>query len=478
MEKRMNDPVASWKRVHFVGIKGVAMAALALYCKKRGMRVTGSDTEEIFPTDEELAGAKIPVLSGFSKDHITKYKPDVVIYTGAHNGRDNTEVIEANRFGIASFPHGKALGMVMEPYRQIAVAGSHGKTTTSAMIATILSFAKQKPSFTIGCGFIGGLGAAGTYDTGQWFVAEADEYITDPGHDTTPRFLWMKPEILVVTNIDFDHPDVYDDLAAVQQAFIKFQGLQVGQKLSIVNIDDPKSLQLLAGKNVITYGFSPRADVHICHVGDGAERTFFRLEQAGVPLGEFTLRVPGVHNVANATAAIIAAQNAGVSIDLIGKGLLHFTGTKRRFEKIGSTRGVIFYDDYAHHPAEIEATLSAVKRWYPTNRIVAVFQPHTYSRTKALMTEFSRAFDAASVTVIVDIYASARESDTLGITAQTLISQISARGREVYFGKNADAVTTLLDRMLQPGDVAIFMGAGDIATWEKEVFTRLGGKKL
>lgn len=469
------DAIASWKRVHMVGIKGVAMAAMAVFFAQKGMKVTGSDVPDEFPTDAELKAAHILVFDGFDPNHVLQKKlPDAVIYTGAHNGRDNPEVAAAIAKSIPVFPHGQALGMVMDAYRQVAVGGSHGKTTTSAMIAAILSSSGAQPSYAIGCGSIGGLGPAGKFGKGSWFVAEADEYVTDPGHDQTPRFLWMKPEILVVTNIDFDHPDAYADLSSVQDAFVRLQNQQVGQQLTIVNIDDPKSVPLLSGKHVITYGFSPRADVRISHVGDGAERTFFTLEQRGTKLGEFTLKVPGIHNVANATAAIIASQSAGVSLELVKAGLLTFVGTKRRFEKVGIARGAVIYDDYAHHPAEIEATIAGAKRWYPDARILAVFQPHTYSRTKALMEQFSKAFDQAAVTIIADIYASARESDTLGISAETLVEHIAKRGRDVYSGKDLEKVITLLEKIVRSGDVVLFMGAGDIALWGKHAVQTLG----
>ncbi len=446
------------------------MTALALYLQQSGVKVAGSDVSDVFPTDEELKRAHIPVMVGFDMTRFdSTYTPDAVIYTGAHNGRDNEEVQAAITARIPTFAHGQALGMVMDGMRQIAVGGSHGKTTTSAMIAAILSHSGVDPSYAIGCGSITGVGAAGHHGKGPWFIAEADEYVTDPGHDTTPRFLWMKPEILVVTNIDFDHPDAYSDITAVQDAFTALQRQLVDQQLTIVNIDDAPSVPLLSGKNVTTYGLSPRADVHITHIGDGQERTFFTLEQRGVSIGEFVLKVPGIHNVLNATAAIIAAQAAGVSLPDIKAGLLTFTGTKRRFEKLGEVLGGIFYDDYAHHPHEIEATLAATRRWYPDNRIIAVFQPHTYSRTRALMSEFSRAFGGADLTIITDIYASARESDTLGISGHTLVDAIASRQQHVFFGKDAHGVAEILQRQMKTTDIVVCMGAGDIYTWEKDV---------
>lgn len=460
------------KRVHFVGIKGVAMAAMAIYCKERGMKITGSDVTNEFPTDEELKKAKISVYEGFDASRMSKTKLDMVMYTGAHGGKDNPEVVEAERLGIPTLPHGKALGEVMKNKRQIVVAGSHGKTTASAMIATILETANKEPSYAIGCGSISKLGPGGHFGRGEWFVAEGDEYVTDPGHDQTPRFLWTTPEILVVTNIDFDHPDVYENLHSVQESFRKLQKHQVEQKLTVVNIDDPASSPLLAGENVITYGFSPRADLRITHVGAGRERMFFTLEQKGVHLGEFAIKVPGRHNVANATACIAVCLAVGLSVEEIRNGLLAFLGTKRRFEKIEETKGVIYYDDYAHHPKEIMATLAAAKTWYPNRRIIAVFQPHTYSRTKALLRDFSHAFTDAHIVVLTDIYASARETATLGITGQTLASETAKHHPSVQFAKDSKTAGDILESTVQPGDIVFFMGAGDIYSWGRNIWKK------
>lgn len=445
------------KQVYFVGIKGVAMAALAIYCKERGMKVRGCDTEEEFPTDEELGKANVPIDIGFDPNFVKK--PDLLIYTGAHGGRDNPVVQKALELGIESLAHGKALGRFMEGKRQVTVAGSHGKTTTAAMIATIL---KQKDaSYAVGCGSIFG-GPAGHFGKGDFFVAEGDEYVTEPGHDDTPRFLWQTPEILVVTNIDFDHPDVYHDLSEVQEAFVS---LQKKSSYTIVNADDGNSKILLGS----TFGFSARADFHITHVAIGRERMFFTLTQQGISLGEFALKVPGRHNVANAAAAIAATCSLGLSVDEIRKGLLAFGGTKRRFEKIGEARGVMYYDDYAHHPAEIAATLRAARDWYPERKIIAVFQPHTYSRTKALMNDFSRAFSDADTAILTDIYASARESDTLGITGKTLFEETLKHHRNVLYGSR---VEDLLDLEATPKSVVIFMGAGDIYNWGRKIWKR------
>lgn len=451
------------KHAHLVGIKGVAMASLAVYLSESGYRVTGSDVADEFPTDEELKKIGITVMIGFSAEHVQgKNMPDVVYFTGAHDGRDNPEVQAAIDSGIPVFPHGRALGELMKGSRQIVVAGSHGKTTTSAMIATLLAQAKLDPSYAIGCGSISNTLAAGHKGMSRWFVAEGDEYITDPHHDTTPRFMWMAPEILVVTNIDFDHPDAYADLSAVQAAFTEFQKKSA---MTIVNADDASSRVLLTGKNILTYGYSPASQYRISNVGAGEERMFFRLEEQGVVVGDFSLKVPGKHNIANATAALVASHTAGVGWETLREGLLHFTGTKRRFERIGPIRGAILYDDYAHHPAEIRATLSAARTWYPKKRIIAVFQPHTYSRTNALLSDFATAFADCDTVILSDIYASAREHETLGINGMTVVSETMKHHKQVFYGKGYTDIRTLLEREIHPGDVVICMGAGDIYTW-------------
>lgn len=455
------------KHVYLVGIKGVAMTALALYLKQQGVAVSGCDTQEHFPTDDVLVSAHIPVTVGFDPQAVAP-TTDLVVYTGAHGGKDNPVAVKAQQMGIQTLPHGQALGMLMDGARQVVVAGSHGKTTISSMIATVLLSSGQDPSYAIGCAGVTGVGLPGRFGRGPWFVAEGDEYVTDPGHDTTPRFLWMKPEVLVVSNIDFDHPDAYADVSAVAAAFVKLQQQQVGDRLTIVNRDNAESDVLLHGQNVVTYGFSPRADVRITHVSGTEGKTFFTLEKEGVALGEFSLQVPGRHNVCNAAAAVAALIGMGIRLTDIQKGLARFQGTKRRFEKIAEEKNTVYYDDYAHHPAEIKATLSAARMWYPQHRIVAVFQPHTYSRTKALLSEFGRSFADADIVFVTDIYASAREHDTLGITAQTLARQINTHHAHVVYTPGAREVKQALSVLPQKPTVVMFMGAGDIYGWEKE----------
>ncbi len=466
-----------WKhihRIHFVGIKGIAMAALAVWAKEAGYSVSGSDVPEEFPSDDVLKKANISILEGFTASHITKTKPDIVIFTGAHEGKENIEVKEAAVQGIPILPHGKALGEIMAGKRQISVAGSHGKTTTTAMIATILATVGHDPSYAAGCGEIFGLGLPGHNGSGEWFVAEADEYVTDPHHDPTPRFLWQKPEVLVVTNIDFDHPDVYKTLQSVKEAFVSFQMKLQGLGISIINADDPASAVLDTAKaEAITYGFSSHADVRITHVGFGEERTFFSLSDRGTAIGEFSLKVPGKHNAANATAAAVACRSIGVSWEDIRQGLLAFGGTKRRFEKVGNVGNIRIYDDYAHHPKEIAATLAAARAWYPKQRIIAVFQPHTYSRTKALFHEFAKSFRDADIVAIADIYGSAREHETLGISAAMLVAEIATHQQHVFYTKGYADMERYMSKTMEEDDVIIFMGAGDIYGWSRKLIQNL-----
>lgn len=465
----------SSRKVHFVGIKGIAMAALAVWARERGTIVTGSDVEEEFPSDAVLKKAGIAVRHGFSPLHVAN-DCDLVIYTGAHGGITNIEVKHAIERGIPVVAHGRALGLAMDDKRQISVAGSHGKTTTTAMIATVLTAAGKDPSYAVGCGQVRGLGLPGHAGGGDWFVAEADEYVTDPHHDATPRFLWQHPELLVVTNIDFDHPDVYKTMSDVQEAFVTLQRQQRGNAITIVNKDDKMSFPLLRNnKNntICTYGVSADAQYRITSMRYHVGETRFELGDGARTVHQFVLRVPGLHNVHNAAASAVTCHLIGIDWETIGRGLAAFGGAKRRFELIGESRGMLFYDDYAHHPHEISATLEAARKWYPNHRITVVFQPHTYSRTKSLLTEFGKCFRWADDVVITDIYSSARETDTLGIDGMTLVSEIKKHRSNVQFTPTVEGVFRYLTKTRQAKDIIIFVGAGDIYTWEKEVMKRL-----
>ncbi len=461
---------AKYKAIHFVGIKGVGMTALAVLAKQMGITVTGSDVAEEFVTEATLKQFDIEYKNGFAGGNIPK-QCDLVIYTGAHGGSKNSEVFEAKLRNIPVMPHGRALGMFMEGKRSISVSGSHGKTTTAAMIAFILTSAGLDPSFAVGCGEILNLHTPAREGNGEWFVAEADEYVTDPGVDPTPRFLWQKPEYLMITNIDYDHPDVYPNLKSIQDTFVVFS-----QKISengtvILNLDDPASQGVMTqiARPIVTYGTAKDAEFRIDKVTFKQGQTHFEVYARKKKLGSFTLRIPGLHNVHNATAAIAMLTAVGLSVSQIKAGLNQFAGTKRRFEYIALYWDKLLFDDYAHHPAEISATLTAARKWYPKKRIIAIFQPHTYSRTQALQTEFASCFETADEVLITEIYASARETVIPGISGKSLWRAVTKHKKSAYYAPNKRDVLEYISTQTRSNDLIITMGAGDIFTWLPEI---------
>lgn len=461
------------RNIHLVGIKGVAMAALAVILKQQGKTVTGSDVAEDFPTQKVLAALNLKIFSGFSKQHILKDKTQLVIYTGAHNGKNNPEVLFAKSQNILVLSHGQALGDLMLKKTGISVAGSHGKTTTSAMIAHVLSKSGFYPAFAVGCGEILSLRTPAAWGKGKYFVAEADEYVTDPNSDMTPRFMWQQPKYLVLTNIDFDHPDVYKNLKAVKQAFLKFIENNPKLALVILNQDDLNSQFLLTSttKPIITYGMSKAADFRISHVLELPTHTECNLAK----IGRLTMLVPGTHNIYNAAAAAVLIHKLGVNTADLITNMANFMGTKRRLEVLAKKGRTIFIDDYAHHPQEISASIEALRHKYPDKKLLIIFQPHTYSRTQALFNEFSHCFSQADTVVISDIYASAREKPLAGVSAEKLVKSIAKLKQDVYFAPTKQAVLKYLRRLDLSNQVVVLMGAGDIYNWQKDVIKASNG---
>ncbi|TSC53994.1 MAG: UDP-N-acetylmuramate--L-alanine ligase [Microgenomates group bacterium LiPW_16] len=452
-----------FRHVHFVGIKGVAMTALAIVAKEQGSYVTGSDIEEEFPTSAVLSKFKITPLPGFKKENIVG-KPDLVVVTGAHGGMSNPEAQAAKSAGLKVLMHGQALGEFMKGKKGIAVAGSHGKTTCAAMVAHILINAGLDPSFAVGCGEIKSLTAPGHAGRGNYFVVEADEYVTDPGQDPTPRFFHLSPLVAVITNIEYDHPDAYSNLEQLKQAFLTFAKKIPSDGLLVAGIDNENVRAILSSLKspILTFGFSPRADFQISRVSFGRGRTWFRIKHKKIDLGQFSLSIPGRHNATNAVAASIVSSFLGISWEKIRQNLATFLGTKRRFEEVGEREGIKFFDDYAHHPTEIKATLEAARAWFPRRKIVCIFQPHTFSRTKALMGEFSKCFTQASQVIITDIYPSAREKPEEEINSKILVNEIQKYHKNaIYIGKMEEAAN-FVGNQANPGTVILTMGAGDI----------------
>ncbi len=457
------------KYIHFTGIKGVGLTALALCAQDLKIKISGSDTAEKFVTDAILKTRGIAYQIGFSPSHIAancyaQPANSLLVYTAAHQGAHNPEVIAAQKAKIPILNHGAALGLFMQDKAGISVCGVGGKTTTSAMIATILDLANLKPSYAIGVGNIPGLGAPGRYQTGsKYFVTEADEYFAAPPVDNTPKFLYQHPEVIVATNISYDHPDVYDSFVATQQAFLKFFAHLPADGVLVACADNPDTLAIakLSGKNLVTYGSHPQSDFRLKNYHFTDSKTLFRLSYQGIDQ-DYVLNVPGRFNVLNAIAAIAVATHLGIDQPTCVRALKEFTGTMRRFEILGKVNNITVVDDYAHHPSEIAATLKAAKDWFPTSRIIAVFQPHTFSRTKALFNEFTRSFASSDEVIFLPIYASARETADPEVSSQKLCQETSKFHPRVSYQESPDTLIKYLKQTVSPSDVILTLGAGDI----------------
>jgi len=464
-------------KIHFVGIKGTNMTPLAIIAKEAGFEVSGSDVEQEFITDAALKKVDITPLIGFSSEHITDQA--LVITTGAHGGYDNAEVVTAKNKSIPVMSAGEATGEFMKgtlfkkKFVGISVAGTHGKTTTTAMIATMLMENRHDPSYIIGTGNVGSLGLPGHFGSGRYFVAEADEYATEPTHDKRARFLWQHPMFTVFTNIEHDHPDIYPTLASVRETFLSFANQLPDKGLLIACGDDPQIKMLLREFNgrSITYGFSPENNYVLDRVTVSGEQTFFWVKSRGVPLGEFVIRVVGEHNALNALAAIIVGLETGLSIDKIKKGLLAFRGSKRRLEFIGDLKtGAKVYDDYAHHPTEIKTTLAALRQQYPKKKIICIFQPHTYSRTQQLFGHFTASFGSVDMVILTDIFASAREKINPEVSSKNLAFAMGNRHKAVMYLPNlTDVVQYIQQNKLRSDTILVTMGAGDVYSIHSEL---------
>lgn len=459
------------KSVHFTGIKGVGMTPLAIIARQAGIKVTGSDLPEEFITDASLKKAGINVSSGFAPADIGN--PDLLITTGAHGGLNNPQVLEAQKRGIQVWTQGQAVGEFMSgeifgrEFRGISVAGSHGKTTVTAIIATILKESNLDPSYLIGTSEIASLGLPGHFGIGKYFVSEADEYATDPELDKTPKFMWQHPEIAVITNIELDHTDLYENVDELRKDFLKFINSLDEKTTVIVCGDDRESHKLIEeakSKNITTYGFSASNDYVIEKFKEDNGRIYFWVSTKGTNLGEFVVGLSGEFNGLNSLAAIVASIEAGLTPSKIRESISKYQGSRRRFELIGKLEsGAILYDDYAHHPTEINKTLKAFRNGFEKKKIVCIFQPHTFSRTKALLKDFIKAFSYADSVILTDIYSSLREEQDPSISSEILAREMSLVHNNVKYASNlADVVKYITQENFDDEFLLVTMGAGDI----------------
>jgi UDP-N-acetylmuramate--alanine ligase len=434
---------------HLVGIGGIGMSAIARVLHGWGYRVSGSDQHASALT-EALKGEGMTIYTGHHADHVSDADFLVVSSAVPH---DNPEIREARRRGLPVVGREHFLAELTAGKTTIAVAGTHGKTTISAMIAWILIQADYDPTFVVG-GVLQDLRTNARAGQGPYFVIEADEY--------DRAFLGLRPAVAVIAALEHDHPDCYPTFEEMREAFTDFINQMAPEGLLIVCGEDAQLRSLAesrskAGGRIETYGVNQQWDWQAKGVQLG-NSAGFEVWHGGRQQGLCALQVPGRHNVLNALAALAATVELGVGFGTAAAALTRFRGTARRFEIKGQAAGVTVVDDYAHHPTEIEATLAAARLKYPGRPVWAVFQPHTYSRTAALLDDFASAFAEADHMVVTEIYA-ARENDTLGVSGADIVAR-SGHSDARYVETLADAVKTLLERV-QPGDIVITLGAGD-----------------
>ncbi len=437
--------------IHFVGIGGISMSGIAHILLKKGYKVTGSDTS-LSKITERLVAEGAHVYKGHSRDHITS--PDLVVYTSAV-GENNPELLSAREKGINTVDRAFLLGKLMEEFKySVAVAGAHGKTTTTSMISLILYNAGLDPTILIG-GELDQVGGNVRTGSSPYFITEACEY--------KENFLKFHPYIAIILNIDADHLDYYKNMAHIKSAFTRFARLVPGNGWVILYKGDPRLMEIksLLACNVITYGTGGDADLKADNLTfDDRGYPGFDLIYRNHHMGRINLKIPGEHNVLNALAACAAAIIFDIDFDVIKKTFDGFTGTHRRFEIKGNFRGATIIDDYAHHPAEIRATLKAAGK-YPHNRIWCVFQPHTYTRTKFLLKDFSHSFNQADKIIVTDIYA-AREKNTGDIHSTDLVNEINRKGKDAVYIPAFEDIVLYLSRNLREGDLVLTVGAGNI----------------
>ncbi|MFH1709456.1 MAG: UDP-N-acetylmuramate--L-alanine ligase [bacterium] len=451
------------KIVHFVGIGGCGMSAIAKILIKKGYKVTGSDIKESANTIR-LRDLGIKVYIGHDKTNVRG--ADLTVSSSAIPA-GNAEVEEALSSGIPTEKRAAMLSWIMDQFKvRIAVAGTHGKTTTTSMIATVLSRCEKDPTFLIG-GEANDVDGNARMGAGPYVVAEADE--------SDGSFLTLHPTIAVITNVEADHMEYFGSFNKVVDAFSSFAQLVPDDGVIVMGgrgqgIDDVK--KNITNKNIITYGLSDEFDFWADNFKFSERRSKFDAHKNGRKLGGVTLCVPGNQNIENALAAIAVTSHLNCDFSGISSGLQFFTGAKRRFQLIGETKDIIIVDDYGHHPTEVAKTLEAARLGYQDRRIICIFQPHRFTRTMHLYEGFRDAFNDADITIISDIY-SAGEAPISGISGETIFNEVKKNAKNAVYMKRKEQISNYVMEIVRPGDLIITMGAGDINNVGKEIFNRL-----
>jgi UDP-N-acetylmuramate--alanine ligase len=459
------------QHVHFIGIGGIGMSGIAEILLTLGMKVSGSDLRRS-PVTDRLCQMGATIYEGHEAGHVGDAS---VIVTSSAVGSRNPEVIEARSRKIPVIQRAEMLAELMRLKYGIAVAGMHGKTTTTSMVASVLAAGGLDPTVVVG-GRVDALGSNARLGQSQYLVAEADE--------SDRSFLKLSPILAIVTNLDREHMDCYRDMDDVEEAFLTFMDKVPFYGAVTACIDNPLLAKILprAQRRIFTYGVSAQADYRL-EVLDGHEGEFaenrpacavsgfrrFQVHTAKGPLGPFELRVPGRHNILNATAAVAIACQLEVPADLIAQGLSSFNGVDRRFQLRGKANGIAVVDDYGHHPTEISATLAAAREC-GYNKIHVIFQPHRYSRTRDLLEEFSTAFRLADTVTVLPIYA-ASEEPIPGITAEMLASRM--KDTQASFAPDFPSAIDAVAANAQPGDLVLTLGAGNVSQLAPQVLTAI-----
>jgi UDP-N-acetylmuramate--L-alanine ligase len=447
-------------RIHFIGICGYAVSGLALVAKQLGNEVTGSDEDAYPPTTDILTNAGIKWVDGHTAANVTRWgRPDLVVQ--GNQVRDgNPETAAARRLGIRMVSEAEYWGELTADRFRIVVAGSAGKTTTASLIAWILRIAGRNPGFRLGMA-VKDLGATAAWGSGREFVFEGDEY-TSAVFDPRPKFLHWSPQLAVLTNVDWDHPDVFPDPASYEAVFRQFVEDLGNEDRLIAGSDDPTVRRLLSRTraHVESYGLRGGADWHGRDVqieGDGMRFTAWH---QGKVLAVVTTRLPGEHNASNALAALAASVRLGVPVSTAVDAIGRFQGVARRFELRGQVRGVTLIDDYAHHPAKVRATLQAARERFHPGRVLACFVPHTFSRTASLMDGYAEAFHECALVVLGPIEPARERHLAHTVTSHDLAARIKGVD-EVVVVDSARSAAYKLASTARPGDVIVFMSVRD-----------------
>ena len=448
------EELKHYKHIHMLGIGGTSMSGIATILKKWGIYVTGSDanlTEYVI----KLKDNGIPVVIGHDLDNLRK--ADLVVYSAAISN-DDMEMLEAKRLNIETMERSTFLGLITKAYKEtICVSGTHGKTSTTSMISSCFLEARKDPTIQVGAIL---KQIDGNYRVGnsEYFLLESCEYVES--------FLKFHPKTEIILNIDNDHLDYFQDLEHIKNAFVKFVKLLPNDGLLVVNSDDPNCVDLYKNTNakIVTFGIKNDKSNFIARniTFDNNGFPLFDVYRNNSFYKSIKLSVPGTHNVYNALACIATCYEYGIDKEIIKSGLLKYTGAHRRFELVGNTNGAYVYDDYGHHPTEIKAVYDAMKK-KKYNRSWVIFQPHTYSRTKNLLTDFAQVLSGFDNIIVTDIYA-ARESNTVGVSSQDLVNQININriGKRAIYMSDFDEIAKYIRDRVMPNDIVLTIGAGTV----------------